>query len=152
MLQYHFALRQFRLIKCSFFIHSATPYIHPRFDSRIEPKLSDCNAISAKVSYADSNLEFPESTLARRMYVINIVKLMIIFNWHSGLAIGFRSPYPFPGMIETSVQAKLYENIENSRLCFRDMKIMSRRNGGDSVNNKSAGRVVYQNHRHSFVT
>ena len=39
--------------------------------------------------------------------------------------------------------------IENSKLCFRDMKIMSRRNGGDSVNNESAGRVVYQNHHHS---
>ena len=34
--------------------------------------------------------------------------------------------------------------IENSKLCFCDMKIMSRRNGGDSVNNESAGRVVYQ--------
>ena len=28
--------------------------------------------------------------------------------------------------------------IENSKLCFRDMKIMSRRNGGDKVNNESA--------------
>ena len=35
-------------------------------------------------------------------------------------------------------------HIENSKLCFCDMKIMSRRNGGDSVNNESAGRVVYQ--------
>ena len=34
--------------------------------------------------------------------------------------------------------------IENSKLCFCDMKIMSRRNGGDSVNNESAGQVVYQ--------
>ena len=34
--------------------------------------------------------------------------------------------------------------IENSKLCFCDMKIMSRRNGSDSVNNESAGRVVYQ--------
>ena len=34
--------------------------------------------------------------------------------------------------------------IVNSKLCFCDMKIMSRRNGGDSVNNESAGRVVYQ--------
>ena len=33
--------------------------------------------------------------------------------------------------------------IENSKLCLRDMKIMSRRNGGDLVNNES-GRVVYQ--------
>ena len=30
------------------------------------------------------------------------------------------------------------EYIENSKLCFRDMKIMSRRNGVDSVNNESA--------------
>ena len=42
MLQYYFSIRQFRLIKRSFFIHSTTPYIHPRIDSRIEPKLSDC--------------------------------------------------------------------------------------------------------------
>ena len=32
-------------------------------------------------------------------------------------------------------------NIENSKLCICDMKIMSRRNGDDSVNNESAGRV-----------
>ena len=43
MLQYYFALRQFRLIKWSFFIHSATPYIHPSIDSRTEPKFSDCS-------------------------------------------------------------------------------------------------------------
>ena len=36
------------------------------------------------------------------------------------------------------------EYIENSKLWFCDMKIMSRRNGGDLVNNESAGRVVYQ--------
>ena len=41
MLQCYFSLRQFRLIKCSFFIHSDTPYIHPRLDFRIEPKFSD---------------------------------------------------------------------------------------------------------------
>ena len=35
-------------------------------------------------------------------------------------------------------------DIENSKLCFCDMKIMSRRNGGDSVNNESAELVVYQ--------
>ena len=39
--------------------------------------------------------------------------------------------------------------IENRKLWFRDMKIMSRRNGGDSVNNEYAGRVVNQNHHHS---
>ena len=43
MLQYYFFLRQFRLIKWSFYIHSTTPYIHPRLDSRIEPKFSDCH-------------------------------------------------------------------------------------------------------------
>ena len=43
MLQYYFSLRQFRLIKWSFFIHSTTPYIHPRLDSLIEPKFSDCH-------------------------------------------------------------------------------------------------------------
>ena len=50
-----------------------------------------------------------------------------------------------------NITGRLY-NIQNSKLCFRDMKIMSRRNGGDAVNNESAGRVVYQNHHHSFVT
>ena len=41
MLQNLFSLRQFKRIKCSFFIHSTKPYIHPRIDSRIEPKFSD---------------------------------------------------------------------------------------------------------------
>ena len=41
MLRYYFSLRQFRLIKWSFSIHSTTPYIHPRLDSGIEPKFSD---------------------------------------------------------------------------------------------------------------
>ena len=42
------------------------------------------------------------------------------------------------------MSSKRQRHIENSKLCFCDMKIMSRRNGGDSVNNESAGRVVYQ--------
>ena len=33
------SLRQFRPTKCSFFIHSISPYIHLRLDSRIQPKL-----------------------------------------------------------------------------------------------------------------
>ena len=37
-----------------------------------------------------------------------------------------------------NITGRLY-NIQNSKLCFRDMKIMSQRNGGDSVNNESAG-------------
>ena len=36
-----FFLHQLRLLRCSFFIHSTTPYIHPRLDSRIEPTFSD---------------------------------------------------------------------------------------------------------------
>ena len=36
-----YSLRQVWLIKCSFFIHSTTPYIHPWLDSRIEPKFSN---------------------------------------------------------------------------------------------------------------
>ena len=43
MPQYYFSLRQFPLIKWSFSIHSTTPYIHLRLDSRIEPKFSDCH-------------------------------------------------------------------------------------------------------------
>ena len=35
-------------------------------------------------------------------------------------------------------------NIQNGKLCFFDMKIMSLRNGGDSVNNSSCGRFVYR--------
>ena len=35
MLQCLFSLRQFRLMKCSFSIHSTTPRIHPRLASRL---------------------------------------------------------------------------------------------------------------------
>ena len=41
MLQSYFCLHQFQLIKWSFFIHSTTPYIHPRLVSLTEPKFSD---------------------------------------------------------------------------------------------------------------
>ena len=30
MIDYYFSIRQFWLIKCSFFIHRTTSYIHPR--------------------------------------------------------------------------------------------------------------------------
>ena len=40
MLQYHFSLGQFWLIKCSFFMHSTTPDIYLKLDSQIEPKFS----------------------------------------------------------------------------------------------------------------
>ena len=49
-----------------------------------------------------------------------------------------------------NIIGRLY-NIQNSKLCFRDMKIMSRRNGGD-FGKQLVGLVVYQNHHHSFVT
>ena len=45
MLQYYFSLRHFRLINWSFFIHSTMPNIHPRLNSGIEPKFSDCKAM-----------------------------------------------------------------------------------------------------------
>ena len=35
-----------------------------------------------------------------------------------------------------------YNNIQNSQQCFPDMKIISRRNGCDSVNNESAGYIA----------
>ena len=41
MLQFNFSLRQFGLIKCSFFIHCITPYIHPRLYSRNVGKISN---------------------------------------------------------------------------------------------------------------
>ena len=97
MQQCYFSLRQLRLIKYSFFIHSTTSYIHPKLDSQIESNYSIVMRLLPKVSCADSNFEFPQSTLARCVYVINIVKLMIIFNWHSGLPIGPRNPYSCPG-------------------------------------------------------
>ena len=45
-----FSLRQFWLIKCSFYIHSATLYIHPRLDSRIERKFYDLGSEYVVVS------------------------------------------------------------------------------------------------------
>ena len=35
-------------------------------------------------------------------------------------------------------------NKQNSKLCFPDMRSMSLRNDGDSVNNESTGLVVYR--------
>ena len=66
----------------------------------------------------------------------------------SSLNLSFFFVFFFFDFLIENIIGKLY-NIQNSKLCFRDMKIMSRRNGGDSVNNESAGRVVYQNHHHS---
>ena len=56
MLQYYFSLRQFQLIKCRFFIHRTTPYIHLRLDSGIEKKLSDGGRIMLFFNYAYYNL------------------------------------------------------------------------------------------------
>ena len=41
MVEYYFSMRQFRLIKCSLFIHSTTTYINLRIDYQIEPRFSD---------------------------------------------------------------------------------------------------------------
>ena len=58
MLQNQFSFRQFRLTKCSFFIHNTTPYILQRLDSQIVPRFSDCavhtHAISTSVKQAFS--------------------------------------------------------------------------------------------------
>ena len=48
-----FSLCQFWLIKWSFFIHRTTPYIHPRLDSRIEPKFSDWSGCFAFLCICD---------------------------------------------------------------------------------------------------
>ena len=58
MLQYYFSLRQFRLTKWSFFIHSTTPYIHLRlnlidileFGLRIEGSCCSPSALSVSSS------------------------------------------------------------------------------------------------------
>ena len=36
---------QFRLAKCSFSMHNTIPYIHPRLDSRVLPRFSDCYSL-----------------------------------------------------------------------------------------------------------
>ena len=41
MLHYFFFLTPVSANKMEFFIHSTTPYIHPRLDSQIELKFSD---------------------------------------------------------------------------------------------------------------
>ena len=52
MLQNQFSIRQFRLAKCSFFIHNSTPYINPMLDSRIGPRFSDCmNMCTYQLAY-----------------------------------------------------------------------------------------------------
>ena len=45
-------------------------------------------------------------------------------------------------MLAPSEVSLLY--IENSQLCFLDMKICYERNGDDLVNNEPAGRVIYR--------
>ena len=50
-----------------------------------------------------------------------------------------------------NITGRLY-NIQNSKLCFRDMKIMSLRNGGDFGKQLVLRTRCLQNHHHSFVT
>ena len=50
-----------------------------------------------------------------------------------------------------NITVRLY-NIQNSKLCFRDMKIMSHRNGGDFGKQLVLWTRCLQNHHHSFMT
>ena len=50
-----------------------------------------------------------------------------------------------------NIIGRLY-NIQNSKLCFRDMKIMSLRNGGDFGKQLVLRTRCLPNHHHSFVT
>ena len=50
-----------------------------------------------------------------------------------------------------NITGRLY-NIQNSKLCFRDMKIMSLRNGGDFGKQLVLRTRCLPNHHHSFVT
>ena len=50
-----------------------------------------------------------------------------------------------------NIIGRLY-NIQNSILCFRDMKIMSLRNGGDFGKQLVLRTRCLPNHHHSFVT
>ena len=50
-----------------------------------------------------------------------------------------------------NIMGRLY-NIQNSKLCFRDMKIMSLRNGGDFGKQLVLRTRCLPNHHHSFVT
>ena len=50
-----------------------------------------------------------------------------------------------------NIIGRLY-NIQNSKLCFRDMKIMSLRNGGEFGKQIVLLTRCLPNHHHSFVT
>ena len=50
-----------------------------------------------------------------------------------------------------NITGRLY-NIQNSKLCFCDMKIMSLRNGGDFGKQLVLRTRCLPNHHHSFVT
>ena len=50
-----------------------------------------------------------------------------------------------------NIIVRLY-NIQNSKLCFRDMKIISLRNGGDFGKQLVLRTRCLPNHHHSFVT
>ena len=50
-----------------------------------------------------------------------------------------------------NITGRLY-NIQNSKLCFSDMKIMSLRNGGDFGKQLVLGTCCLPNHHHSLMT
>ena len=67
MLQYYSSLRQFRLIKWSFFILSTMPNIHLKLDSRTESKFSDWGCFLAIFLASDKM----ESSTSRPLKLIS---------------------------------------------------------------------------------
>ena len=78
MLQYSF-LRQFRLIKCSFFIHSTTPYVHPKLDSQIEPKFPIgwelvLSNVEAPMTHSWPHLTYIQAGMSNRNYLPVVIE------------------------------------------------------------------------------
>ena len=61
----------------------------------------------------------------------------------SSLNMSFLCDFSSSFFFIENITGMLY-NIQNSKLCFCDMKIMLLRNGGDLVNNLSGGLIVYR--------
>ena len=68
MLMYHFSLRQFLLMKCSFFMHSTRSCIHPRLDPQIEPNFSNCSLLSTERTIRFCVQVTPESSTGSGSY------------------------------------------------------------------------------------
>ena len=64
---------------------------------------------------------------------------------------GLQARMALPNMFGIHPNLNVYY-IENSKLCFHDMKIMSLRNGGDFGKQLVLRTRCLPNHHHSFVT